>query len=501
MYLPRVIVIFVVLFCVVCTFLILPPAMTTRGVVPPSLQSSSPETLPVEAVHASLSRSSSLTWRNCFSGIIALKPLSQSPDKKQLCSTDPLQQQIITLREHECSSIQNLEKDQNLGDCHFAFVGVEFARNKSRAFRCSSKARTDARNAISPLGSGMWVWLWLARGCHNNGPWRSNGLGRTDAFWNDEYVLDATASNGHFGGYEPKWELKKPSSAHSQALVFAARSGYRGFQHFILDPSAWLVASHRVLAPYEPWDYIHPTPLDIEEKLLKILRIPVPPVKQYIDGLVCSKKGIFVPLQMRQLQQAPETFDIVQQRFGEYPLPQQPPAVVFLSRDNAGRDIVNVDEAKEVLQTFIKANRPDLRFVEFRASQNTLEQTMALMRSAVLFVGSHGGAFANIIFGPPQAGVIEFCGYMDPTAEVWKSYWYYGWCSLRHICVQKAPDRKSPRINLNDFRAALQLWHTGQQHPLCYSAFNPQTGEVLVQVEHPIHIDFVRKFEQYRVRN
>jgi len=110
----------------------------------------------------------------------------------------------------------------------------------------------------------------------------------------------------------------------------------------------------------------------------------------------------------------------------------QPRLVVFLQRCTDRRVLENEQMALEAIsRALLKSTRPEELVAICAGRENFLEQVQKV-RQARLIIGAHGGAMANMILAPSDAGVIELVG--DAAAQKglegqwppYKSYFYGG---------------------------------------------------------------------------
>jgi hypothetical protein len=92
---------------------------------------------------------------------------------------------------------------------------------------------------------------------------------------------------------------------------------------------------------------------------------------------------------------------------GRAPSPNPDGPIILITRTientrNPGRLIKNYPALKQALEVEFQD-----RFVEYDSKEHTLNSTIALFSSAHAVVGSHGGAFTNLIFAPIDTVVIE----------------------------------------------------------------------------------------------
>lgn len=141
--------------------------------------------------------------------------------------------------------------------------------------------------------------------------------------------------------------------------------------------------------------------------------------------------------------------------------------IVFLQRCTDRRPIANEQEALSLTRTALTAaNRSELLTSVCGSREDFLEQIRE-MRTARLVIGAHGGALANLLFAPKNAGVLEFVGTAAAhagLAGVWppyKSYWYGGAGAafkFYRVVLYDADAEGNWALELPDYELALQEW-------------------------------------------
>jgi capsular polysaccharide biosynthesis protein len=270
-------------------------------------------------------------------------------------------------------------------------------------------------------------------------------------------------------------------------LVFASKSMYRNFQHFMIDSGPALVAGLGIMRAHEPFELIAPNPLPVERKFMKMMEIP--PDKKFVDIRTCTSKILFLPLHGPPLIYPPDHFDFFSNRIQMHRPPStHVPAkkyAIFAARDIGSRNIANEQEVIAELERYVKKHL-DLEFKVFKGSQYSLEEAAELFRYADLIVGVHGGAMAHMMFAT-KCPVIEIAGYFLANAELWKTYYQCGWlgATVKHISIKK----RNGKCDMSELNLALELYRTNKRPERCMEVVDTATNSMLVLRDGPWEID------------
>jgi hypothetical protein len=300
-----------------------------------------------------------------------------------------------------------------------------------------------------------------------------------DAFVGDNIVLDKDRwmSFGRWWSGIPEAHDRVAEIRHHDALMLISAFGGDAHQHFVIDAVPRLacvldllespgfehvqIATHVEGAPFASALFDR---LGLGDRVVQKPRHPHEPFLLHAD--VAMYPG-FDP--------DPDHLGIVprhclrpiQRRLG---LLDGEPAPLALYLQRSGRRAVhNEDELLERVEPVIRRLGFELRV--FR-STGDLEVDLAVVRNAGILFGPHGGAFANLIFAPPGAEVIEFL----PLRRFWKSgidpramYWGLAQAAGHHYWYSE-PDQfdfeeGSMLVDIDDVIAVLEAIGKGTVAP------------------------------------